>query len=428
MRFRVLQGGIMRILLKILYESFDQAFHQLRANKLRSFLSLLGITIGIFCIIAVMSAVDSLEDNIKGSFEQLGNDVIYISKLPWAEDPGQSYWKYFQRPVPSYEDYQVIKTRVRSASDVSLLVRIGRKTVKYRSSSVEGAFVMAATYEYADIFNLKLASGRYYSPHEYEHGSDRVILGHTIAEELFGSIDPIGKNVKLMGRNLQVIGVFEKSGRALINPMDYDEAIFLSYTLAKKMSDVRMRNNPWGTQLNVKASESVGIDDLRDEVTGVLRAHRRLQPRESDDFSINEISIITSFLDSIFSVLNIAGWLIGVFAILVGMFSVANIMFVSVKERVSIIGIKKALGAKRYFILLEFLIEAIVLCILGGLVGLFLVFLCMKILTQVIDFDLYLSFNNIVFGLTLSIIIGILAGLIPANQASKLDPVEAMRK
>jgi putative ABC transport system permease protein len=418
----------MRILLKILYESFDQAFHQLRVNKLRSFLSLLGITIGIFCIIAVMSAVDSLEDNIKGSFEQLGNDVIYISKLPWAEDPGKSYWKYFQRPVPSYEDYQVIKTRVRSASDVSLLVRIGRKTVKYRSSSVEGAFVMAATYEYANIFNLTLASGRYYSPHEYEHGSDRVILGHTIAEELFGAIDPIGKNVKLMGRNLQVIGVFEKSGRALINPMDYDEAIFLSYTLAKKMSDVRMRNNPWGTQLNVKASESAGIDDLRDEVTGVLRAHRRLQPRESDDFSINEISIITSFLDSIFSVLNIAGWLIGVFAILVGMFSVANIMFVSVKERVSIIGIKKALGAKRYFILLEFLIEAIVLCILGGLVGLFLVFLCMKILTQVIDFDLYLSLYNIVFGLTLSIIIGILAGLIPANQASKLDPVEAMRK
>jgi putative ABC transport system permease protein len=418
----------MRILLKILYESFDQAFHQLRVNKLRSFLSLLGITIGIFCIIAVMSAVDSLEDNIKGSFEQLGNDVIYISKLPWAEDPGKSYWKYFQRPAPSYEDYQVIKTRVRSASDVSLLVRIGRKTVKYRSSSVEGAFVMAATYEYANIFNLTLASGRYYSPHEYEHGSDRVILGHTIAEELFGAIDPIGKNVKLMGRNLQVIGVFEKSGRALINPMDYDEAIFLSYTLAKKMSDVRMRNNPWGTQLNVKASESAGIDDLRDEVTGVLRAHRRLQPRESDDFSINEISIITSFLDSIFSVLNIAGWLIGVFAILVGMFSVANIMFVSVKERVSIIGIKKALGAKRYFILLEFLIEAIVLCILGGLVGLFLVFLCMKILTQVIDFDLYLSLYNIVFGLTLSIIIGILAGLIPANQASKLDPVEAMRK
>jgi putative ABC transport system permease protein len=418
----------MRIVFKILYESFDQAFHQLRANKLRSFLSLLGITIGIFCIIAVMSAVDSLEDNIKGSFEKLGNDIVYISKLPWAEDPGESYWKYFQRPVPSFQDYEIVKARVKSASEVSLMVRIGGRTIKYRSNNVEGAFVMAATYEYASIFNMQLQKGRYYSPHEYEHGSDRVILGHTIAEELFGAIDPIGKNVKLMGRTLQVIGIFEKSGKSLINPLDYDEAVFLSYTLAKKMSDVKMRNNPWGTQLNVKASETAGIDVMRDEVTGVLRAHRRLKPSEKDDFSINEISIITQFLDSIFKVLNIAGWMIGAFAILVGMFSVANIMFVSVKERTSIIGIKKALGAKRYFILLEFLIEAIVLCILGGLVGLFLVFLCMKILTQVIDFELYLSLQNIFFGLTLSIVIGVLAGLIPANQASKLDPVEAMRK
>ena len=418
----------MQIIFRILYESFDQAFHQLRANKLRSFLSLLGITIGIFCIIAVMSAVDSLEDNIKGSFEQLGNDVIYISKLPWAEDPGQSYWKYFQRPVPSYEDYEIIKTRVKTAAEVSLLVRIGSKTVKYRSNSVEGAFVMGATFEYAAIFGMQLDRGRYYSPYEYEHGSDKVIMGYTIAEELFGAIDPIGKNVKLMGRTLQVIGVFEKSGKSLINPMDYDEAIFLSYTLAKKMSDVKMRNNPWGTQLNVKSNEDSSVEALKDEVTGVLRAHRRLKPKEIDDFSINEISVITQFLDQIFGVLNIAGWLIGAFAILVGMFSVANIMFVSVKERTNIIGIKKALGAKRYFILLEFLIEAIVLCILGGIIGLLFVFLVMKILTEVIDFELFLSMGNIVFGITLSIIIGVIAGLIPANQASKLDPVEAMRK
>jgi putative ABC transport system permease protein len=418
----------MRIILKILYESFDQAFHQLRANKLRSFLSLLGITIGIFCIIAVMSAVDSLEDNIKGSFEQLGNDVIYISKLPWAEDPGASYWKYFQRPVPSFEDYQVLKARVKSASDVSLMVRIGSKTVKYRSNSVEGAFVMGSTYEYADIFNPQLEKGRYFSHYEYENGSDRVILGYTIAEELFGTIEPIGKDVKLMGRTLQVIGVFEKAGKALVNPLDYDDAIFISYTLAKKMTDVKMQNNPWGTQLNIKASDRATIDELRDEVTGVLRAHRRLKPKEKDDFSLNEISIITSFLDAIFNVLNIAGWLIGAFAILVGMFSVANIMFVSVKERTNIIGIKKALGAKRYFILLEFLIEAIVLCILGGLVGLLIVFVSMKVLTQIIDFELYLSLKNIVVGLLLSLIIGVVAGLIPANQASKMDPVDAMRQ
>jgi len=417
----------MRILLKILYESFDQAIHQLIANKLRSVLSLLGITIGIFCIIAVMSAVDSLEDNIKGSFEQLGNDVIYITKLPWAEDPNQSYWKYFQRPVPSFEDYDVLRNRVSSAQDVSLLVRIGSKTIKYRSSNVSGAFLMGMTYEYQRMFSLDLEKGRYYTQNEYENGSQKIILGHAIAESLFGTIEPVGKMVKVMGRNLQVVGVVEKSGEALINPFDYDNAILIPYTLAKKMVDVRLRNNPWGTQLNIKAKPGYTIDELRDEVTGVLRAHRRLQPKEQDDFSLNEVSMITNMLDSVFKVLNLAGILIGLFAILVGMFSVANIMFVSVKERTNIIGIKKALGAKRYFILLEFLIEAIVLCILGGIVGLLLVYASMQILTKVMDFDLYLSFGNVVIGLLLSIVIGVLAGLIPANQASRMDPVEAMR-
>ena len=417
----------MQILLKILWESIDQAMQQLRANKLRSFLSLLGITIGIFCIIAVMSAVDSLEDNIKGSFEELGNDVLYISKLPWAEDPSESYWKYFQRPSPSYEDYQVLKARTKSASLVTLLVRIGVRTIKYRSNNVEGAFVFAATYEYGEMFNMQFERGRYYSPYEYENGSNKVILGYTIADELFGSIDPIGKHVKLMGRTMQVIGVIEKSGRALVNPLDYDDAIFLSYNLAKKVADVKMKKSAWGTQLNVKARPVSNIDELRDEVTGVLRSHRRLKPREKDNFSLNEISIITQFLDNIFGVLHLAGIAIGFFAILVGMFSVANIMFVTVKERTNIIGIKKALGAKRSFILLEFLIEAIVLCIIGGLLGLLFVFLTLKILTAVIDFEMFLSVQNVLIGIILSIFIGLISGFIPANQAARMDP-SALRK
>ncbi len=417
----------MQILLKIIWESSQQALQQLRANKLRSFLSLLGITIGIFCIIAVMSAVDSLADNVKGSFEELGNDVVYISKLPWAEDPNESYWKYFQRPTPSFEDYQVLKRRVKSASMVTLLVRIGGRTVKYRSNSVEGAFVIGATYEYAEMFNLQFDQGRYYSPYEYAHASDKVILGHTVAHELFGPIDPIGKHVKLMGKTAQVIGVIKKSGQALVNPQDYDDAIFISYTFAKKVADVKMKNNPWGTQLNVKAKAVANVEDLKDEVTGVLRSHRRLKPKEKDDFSMNEISVITKLLDSVFGVLNIAGITIGFFAILVGMFSVANIMFVTVKERTNIIGIKKALGAKRYFILLEFLIEAITLCILGGILGLALVFVVLKVLTYAIDFDMFLSVKNVLIGVSLSIAIGLIAGFIPANQAARMDPVDAMR-
>ncbi len=417
----------MRVIFRILQESTAQALQQLLGNRLRSFLSLVGITIGIFCIIAVKSAVDSLQDNVMGSFDQLGNDILYVSKLPWNEDPDQNYWKYFQRPAPSIEDFDQLKAKVTLAQSVTYQARIGRRTLKYRSNSVEGGFMIAVTYDYSEMYKLEIEQGRYYSPYEYQNGSNKIVLGHTLATELFGTLDPIGKMVKLSGRKVQVIGVMKKSGEGLLNIMDYDEVIIVSYPLGKKIADVRQRNNPWGTELNIKAQEGIPVEDLKDEVTGVLRAHRRLPPQEKDDFSINEISIITSFLDQIFWVLNVAGVVIGIFAIFVGMFSVANIMFVTVKERTGLIGIKMAIGAKRYFILLEFLIEAIILCLIGGLLGLLLVFLTMKAMTFFLEFEMYLSPWNAILGVSFSVIIGLLAGFIPANQASRMDPVEAMR-
>jgi putative ABC transport system permease protein len=415
-------------LLRIIKDSVDQAFQQLRQNKLRSFLSLLGITIGIFCIISVKSAVDSLADNIKGSFEQLGSNTLYITKLPWTEDPSTNYWKYFQRPIPDIEDYDIIKERVQTAELVSMGLFLGVKTIKYRSNNVSGVYVFATTFEYGELFNLQIDRGRYFSPQEYVNGSNSIILGFSIAEELFGTIDPIGKHVKLMGRTMQVIGTVEKAGEALINPLDYDNIILISYNLARKIANVKPTENPWATTVYVKARDEVTVGELKDEVTGVLRAHRRLKPVESDNFSINEIAMITQILDQVFGVINIAGMFIGIFAILVGIFSVANIMFVSVKERTRFIGIKKAIGAKRYFILLEFLFEAVVLCILGGLSGLLLVILTLKILSVAINFEMYVSLQNLLIGAGLSIFIGILSGFIPAFQASKMDPVEAMRK
>lgn len=417
----------MGVVFKILKESTNQAVQQLLANKMRSTLSLLGITIGIFCIIAVKSAVDSLQDNVMGSFEQLGSDVLFVTKLPWNEDPQENYWKYFQRPAPSIEDSRLLEEKLTMAEAVSYVVEVGSSTLKYRGNSIQGASLFAATYDYSEIFKLEMEKGRYFSAYEYANGSNKVILGHTIAEELFGPIEPIGKQIKLKGRNVQVIGIFEKAGDAIVNPMDFDETVMIPYTLGKKMIDVRQRSSPWASQVNVKAKNGVSAEELKDEVTGVLRAHRRLKPQEKDDFSINEISIIASFLDNIFGVINLAGYFIGIFAIFVGMFSVANIMFVTVKERTNLIGIKMALGAKRIFILLEFLIEAIVLCTIGGVLGLMLVYLIMQILGWSLDFDMYLSFNNALLGIVLSVGIGLISGFIPANQASRMDPVEAMR-
>ncbi|MFK8101075.1 MAG: ABC transporter permease [Saprospiraceae bacterium] len=415
----------MKLLLKIIYESANQALQQLRGNKLRTFLSLLGITIGIFCIIGVKAAVDSLETNVRGSFDKLGSDVIYVRKWSWS-DSHQYWWKYLKRPEPNYQDYKTVAKKVKSLDKVSYHVAIGFRTVKYRSSSVEQSVLIGATYDFAEMFSIEFEKGRHFSQTEYTYGSNKILLGYTVAEELFGTIDPIGKEIKVSGRKLEVIGVIKKSGDDLINVVDFDDAIIVSYELARKFANLKSKN-VFQTSINIKASEGVELDQLKDEVTGVMRAAHKLKPKQEDDFSLNELTMMTSLLDGFFSVLSLLGWIIGGFAILVGAFSVANIMFVSVKERTNIIGIKKALGAKRYVILLEFLIESIILCIIGGVLGLGLIGLTTLALSQVADFDVFLSFSNMLLGVGVSIAIGLLSGIIPAHQASGMDPVDAIR-
>jgi len=415
------------VLLKILTESVNQALHQLVSNKLRSFLSLLGVTIGIFCIIGVQSAVDSLEDNVRGSFEKLGDDVVYVTKFSWAEDPGQNYWKWMRHPNPDYKDYKALVKGMRYADLVSYHVVLGLKTLKYRSNNVENAVILGATYEYGDMFNLEYSKGRYFSPAEYQYGSSKCILGNTLAEQLFGAIEPIGKKIKVMGRTLEVVGVLEPAGEDLVSIMDFDEVVFTPYELAKTMANLKNNNAFGNSLLSVKAGEGITLDQIKDDIVGTMRAHRRLKPTEDNNFAMNNLSLLTSILDSLFDVLGWVGLIIGLFAILIGVFSVANIMFVSVKERTNIIGIKKALGAKKHIILLEFLIESIILCIIGGFIGLALVQIIVKILTSVLGFEMFLSFSNIMVGVIWSVSIGILSGVIPAYQAASMDPVEAIR-
>jgi len=417
------------LVIKIIFESIAQAFQQLVGNKLRSFLSLLGITIGIFCIIGVKAAVDSLENNIRGSFDKLGNDVIYVSKFSWMEDPHENYAKLLRRPNPGYEDYKVIRKKVKSAEAVCLNVNLGFKTIQFKSNNVEGANLLATTDMYQKIYDPTIEFGRFFSNAEYRYGSNKIIIGNHLAEELFGGIDPVGKMVKLIGHKMEIIGVIEKSGENLIGIMDYDDSVLLTYEYARKIANLKSNNAFGNSSLSVKAIPNIPLDQLKDDITGVMRGHHRLKPKQENDFAMNEISMMSQAFDAFFGVLNSIGYVIGGFAILVGMFSVANIMFVSVKERTNIIGIKKALGAKRYVILLEFLIEAIILCIIGGLIGLFVIYLIVTGLSSA-DFFAYeisLSATNMITGIVLSTVIGILAGVIPAMQASSMDPVVAIR-
>ncbi|MCB0574824.1 MAG: ABC transporter permease, partial [Saprospiraceae bacterium] len=386
----------MRQIIRILFEGAAQAWQQLMANKLRSFLSLLGITIGIFCIIGVKSAVNSLEDNIRGSLAKLGNDVIYLDKFSWGEDPGANFWKWMRRPNFTYPEYESLKERLHTASEVGFWQFLGAKTLKWRSSSVENAVFISVTEDCSEIFRLEFEDeGRYFSPTEYTNGSDVCILGYNIAESLFGeNIDPLDKQVTIGGRKLKVISVIKKSGNDLLKVMNFDNAVLISHTLARRGFNIRSKN-PWvgNTSLGVRAKEGVDLESVKDEITGVLRGERRLKPREENNFALNTLTILSGLFDSLFGVINMAGFIIGIFALVVGMFSVANIMFVSVKERTNLIGIKMALGAKRWFILLEILFEAIVLCVVGGALGLFFIWVITSIITQLIDFDIHLSLS-----------------------------------
>ncbi len=417
----------MKAIFQLLPASFLQALNELRYNRTRSLLSLLGITIGIFSIMSIKSAVDSLESNIKQSLEKLGDDVLYVTKQPWNEDPSMNYWKYLRRPNPDYHDFKVIQTNSEHAQYVTYSVFLGPKPVKYGASSVDQAYLVAGTADYANLFNLQFQDGRFFSPIEYQTGSRVTVIGSRIAEMLFGNLDPIGKEIMVKGNKLKVIGLIEPSGKDLIKVMDFDRAVLISYPLARQIANVRQAGNYGGGMIAVKASKSSDLEMVTDEVIGAMRSGRRLSPRQDNNFAVNEMSVLTSLLDKFFSVLNLAGMAIGVFALFVGMFSVANIMFVSVKERTHLIGIKKALGAKGTFILLEFLVEAVILCIIGGVAGLLLVLVVIKGIAAAADFPMFLSWQNVSIGIIVSAVIGILSGLIPALQAARMDPVEAMR-
>ncbi len=411
------------MIFKIFIESIVQAFQQIWGNKLRSFLTLLGIIIGIWCIITVLSAVDSLEANIRGSFEKLGDDVVYVQKFPWGGDEDMDWEKILRRPEPDFEDYQAIQKRVKSADKIGYSAFVGAVPAQYRSNSLDQAFVIGASFDYGSIFNMEFEKGRYFSPTEHFYGSSKVIIGFKIAEALFGeTIEPIGKEIKVKGQKYQVIGVLKKEGNALVNPIDFDEAVVMSMYRSRRFSSMDR-----GAMIAVKAKESASLDQLKDELTSVVRTSRRLKPKQEADFALNQLSIISSVFDSVFGILNIAGFVIGGFSMFVGLFSVANIMFVSVKERTSMIGVKKALGAKNYMILIEFLIESIVLCLIGGAIGLILVYLMVGVASGASDFQFFLSERNIIIGSVVSLCTGVAAGIIPAIMAARMSPVEAMR-
>ncbi|HEX7584885.1 MAG TPA: ABC transporter permease [Prolixibacteraceae bacterium] len=413
------------LLTRLILESFSFAFNSLQGNKLRTFLSLLGITIGIFAIISVFTVIDSLESYIRSSLNSLGSNMVYIQKWPWAPPEGESeypWWKYLNRPVPNMEENNEIIRRSKNVENSVYFFGFNR-TVQFESSKAENTEVLATTYDLINTWSLEIERGRYFTESEANSGASLAILGSEIATKLFGSMNPVGKMIKMQGHRFQIIGVYAKKGTDMFGT-SMDKRVHIPVVYAMNMVDVRDRDQ--GQTINVKAKPNADRDEFVAELEGIMRSEHRLKPMEENDFAINEVSLISTRFDAFFKVFNLAGWIIGGFSILVGGFGIANIMFVSVKERTKIIGIQKAIGAKKYFILLQFIFEAVVLSILGGIIGLFLIFIGTLIFSYVADMTISLTLSNIILGLTISGVIGVLAGFVPALSASRLDPVEAM--
>lgn len=411
------------IFIRLMGESFRFAISAIINNRLRTLLSLLGITVGIFAIISVYSVTDSMERTVRGSIESLGENTLYIQKWPWGFGGDYPWWKYLKRPIPSINEYEVVRKRTRGAQAVAFMLS-AQKTVETGNSRIDNTNLVAVSEDYDRIFSLSISKGRYFSSMDLLSGTSVAVIGYEIAEGLFKGRDPLNKVIKVMGQKLKVVGVLEKQGQDSFGNSS-DKQVIIPMNFARNFMDARYEG--YQPMIALKAADGISNEQLRDEVTGIMRSVRKLKPKMEDDFAINEISLLSKGFDSIFSVLHFAGWFIGGFAILVGGFGIANIMFVSVRERTPIIGIQKSLGAKRYFILFQFLFESVLLCLIGGILGLALVFAGTAFVTYSADMDILLTKDRILYGISVSVIIGLISGIFPAWIASRQDPVEAIR-
>lgn len=403
-------------------ESFLFAYSSVAANKLRTFLSLFGITIGILSIISVFTVFDWMENGIRTNIESLGNNTIYVEKWPWTPDPNLKWWDIMKWPPPSAEDYEALIRKSQTAGALSYTVFSG-ETIKFRGNSVSSS-VTAATHDFENVRTLEIEKGRYFTQSESASGKPVAIIGAELADKLFDNIEPLGKDITVAGYKAQVIGVFKKEGKGGLSDSGMDETLLIPINFSRQF--INFRNPFLNSDIMIRGKDGVSVQELSDEVVMILRAVRRIGPGIENNFSINQASQITSTLEPVFRGINIAGWIIGGFSILVGGFGIANIMFVSVRERTSIIGIQMALGAKRRWILLQFLTESVLLSITGGILGLLIVFLGTLFVNYFFALDMFLTAGNIILAIAISGTIGIIAGFAPASAASRMNPVEAI--
>ncbi len=408
---------------RVIRESLSFAWQAIWTNRLRTLLSLLGVMVGIFVISAVFTVVDSLESELRDTFNMLDDDVLFVTKWPWAAGGDYPWWKYVQRRPPSERDMELLVPRLSLASAAMFQTK-AFLDAESGNNRMSGVVVGGGSHQYDQVISLNIEHGRYFTPSESAGGSPVAIVGYEIANQLFGKHDAVGETFKIRGVRIEIIGVLAQEGESVVST-GLDEFALVPSAFAPRLYDIRQGED---AQIAIKARPGVELAALEDEIIQQLRAVRRVRPGQDDDFSINRMEMLTSILDSIFSNLAMGGWFIAIFAILVGCFSIANIMFVSVRERTKIIGVQKAIGAKNSFILIQFLFEAVTLCVFGALMALVAIQLLVWIVNAVdVGLTLQIQPSRVLLALGVAVTSGLIAGIAPARQASRMPPVEAMR-
>ena len=409
--------------LTILWNSFKMAIGELKANKLRTFLSLFGITIGIFCIIGVLATIDSLQSKIKSDLSSFGNNSVYIDKWDYSGGPEYPWWKFVKRPSMKIEEMDFVKKKSTLASNMAFVMQT-QESFSYEDNVLKGVNMYGITPEYKKIQSFDIGYGRFLSESDFTRGVPYVVIGYKVAEELYGKADKgVGKTITYNGRKLLVIGVIEKQGSAIINGYDYDKSTIVTHNY---MASVYNPDN-LGPVIMVQPKAGITSKALQEELTGIMRQIRKLSPTQEDNFTCNDVAQFKDQVESVFGAVNKGGCAIAGLSLIVGAFGVANIMFVTVRERTSQIGLKKAIGAKSSSILYEFLLESAFLCIIGGLVGLLLVWLLTLALSSFLPFAITIAPSIIFLAFSICIILGVVSGIIPASIAAKMNPVEAIR-
>lgn len=413
----------MRRIFNVVWSSLKMALEELRVNKLRTFLSLFGVTIGIFCIIGVLATVESLKTNIQDGLKDLGTNTIYIQKWPWGGGGEYPWWKYIKRPEPKYEEMRPVKEQSHYLEAAAFML-FNSSNVEYKENVIQNVVWYGTTEDFNTIQEIKMGYGRYISASEFQNGSPVLVMGYENADKLFGSADrATGKQVQIAGRTCTVIGVMKKAGQSMIGAWDFDNIIIVPFNFCRQVVNERTADR----FLIAKGKPGIPVQDIKNELKGIMRSVRKLRPTEEDNFALNDVSASSKSMESFFGSVNIGGFVIGGFSLIVGLFGIANIMFVTVKERTNQIGLKKAIGAQRSYILTEFLLESSFLCILGGAIGLLLVFLVTLVLSSALPFKVFLSAGTMMLGIGISVAVGLMAGIIPAWSAARLDPVVAIR-